>query len=139
MEYIVHRRYKGTAAGGGAVNLPYGTRLHTAGAFILTPDGVPLCYPDSENGHRHLAPNDDGQGLRRGALTYAIAYAVRKRRSDDGKTRQRFTDAEIATLERDWRRYLIPDITTVLFNDAFFRADPAELAAMAEAVHIKIK
>ena len=139
MEYIVHRRYKGTAASGQPVNLPYGTRLQTAGDFVLTPDGAALCFPDSENGHRHLAPNHDGQGLRRGALTYAVAFAPRERRSADGRTRQRFTDAEIATLERDWSRYLISDLPVVLFNDDFFRADPEELAALARAVNIKTK
>lgn len=138
MEYIVHRRCRETSATGDKLNLPYGTRLQTIGDFIATPEGKAVCFTTSELAHRFMARNDDGRGLERGKLTWAIAYSPRDRRSDDGKRRQRFTDAEIRMLERDWSRYLVPDIETILFNNAFFEAEPEELAPLAEALKIKV-
>ena len=138
MEYIVHHRCRETSATGERLNLPYGTRLETIGDFIATPEGKALCFTTSELAHRYLARNDDGQGLERGKLTWAIAYSQRERRSDDGHRRQRFTDAEIDMLERYWSRYLVPDIETILFNHAFFQAEPKELAPLAAALKIKV-
>ena len=84
-----------------------------------------------------MARNDDGRGLERGKVSWAIAYSRRERRSDDGRHRQRFTDREIEMLEREWSRYLVPDAETILFNHAFFEAEPEELLPLARARNIK--
>ena len=51
--------------------------------------------------------------------------------------RQRFTDREVEMLEREWSRYLVPDAETILFNHAFFEAEPEELLPLARALNIK--
>lgn len=136
MEYIVHHRFKGIAATGERMNIPYGSRFETIGDFIATPDAKGICYTTSEAAKQHFARNDDGQGLERGKLTWAIAYSSRERKSADGH-RQRFTDEEIELLERWWSRFLRDDVETILFNQAFFDADPAELRPIAQALNIK--
>ena len=136
MEYIVHHRCREISATGERVNLPYGSRFQTIGDFIATPDAKALCDTTSDMAHRYFGRNDDGKGLQRGTLTHAIAFQYRERKGPDGR-RQRFTEAEIETLERDWSRFLVPDVSVILFNHDFFEADPAELAALAKAVNIK--
>ena len=79
MKYITHNRFKKLAACGEAVNIPYGTEMETAGDFIITTEGKPICYATSEAAKMHFARNDDGQGLERGKLTWAIAYSQRVR------------------------------------------------------------
>ena len=39
-------------------------------------------------------------------------------------------------LEREWSRYLVPDAETILFNHAFFEAEPEELLPLARALNI---
>ena len=137
MEYIVHHRCRELSAAGDRLNLPYGTRLNTIGDFIATAEGGAICFTTSELAHRYMARNDDGRGLERGKVSWAIAYSRRERRSDDGRHRQRFTDREIEMLEREWSRYLVPDAETILFNHAFFEAEPEELLPLARALNIK--
>ena len=119
MLYIVHHRYRGKTCSAKEVNLPRGTICESAGPAI-TLNGAPICYNTSEVGHKFFARNDDGYGLCRGALTYEIAYSNRERFNKEGNRRQRFTDEEIEMLERDWSKYLIPDIDVILFNHDFF-------------------
>ena len=84
MKYITHNRFKKLAACGEAVNIPYGTEMETAGDFIITTEGKPICYATSEAAKMHFARNDDGQGLERGKLTWAIAYSQRVRPGQRG-------------------------------------------------------
>lgn len=133
MEYITHHRFKGLALCGGRLNLPYGTELHTDGCTIVTPDGKAVCYQTSENAKRHFARNDDGRGLERGALTYAIAY------SDRNAGGFRFSEAEAEILAKDWTHFLRPDVDVILFNDAFFATDPEELQKLADVLKIKVR
>ena len=137
MEYIVHHRCRELSAAGDRLNLPYGTRLNTIGDFISTAEGGAICFTTGELAHRYMARYDDGRGLERGKVSWAIAYSRRERRSDDGRHRQRFTDREIEMLEREWSRYLVPDAETILFNHAFFEAEPEELLPLARALNIK--
>lgn len=134
MEYITHHRYKAEGACGERMNIPYGTTFNTIGKFIATEDGKAICYTTSENAHLHFARNDDGRGLERGALTYAIAYG--QRRTPSGF---RFTEEEIDILERDWRHFLRDDVDVILFNHDFFEADVAELERLAAAINIKVR
>lgn len=134
MRYITHRRFKDKAACGDRLNLPYGTELEADGDFLFTLDGRHVCYITSETTKQYFSRNDDGLGLRRGALTWAIAYANR-----DGGNGFRFSDRERELLERDWGRWLRQDTETILFNEDFFEADPAELQQLADALHIKAR
>lgn len=138
MKYVTHHRFKGLALCNEQLNIPYGTELHTEGYSLITPEGKAVCYWTSENAKLHFARNDDGRGLERGALTYAIAYSQRERHGADGR-RQRFTDAEIEMLERDWGHFLRQDLDVVLFNEDFFAAEPEELQKLAAALKIKAR
>lgn len=138
MKYITHNRFKKLAACGETLNIPYGTELGTAGEFIITPEGKPICFATSENAKMHFARNDDGQGLERGKLTWAIAYSQRVRCGSNGR-QQRFTDQEIELLERDWAHFLRQDVEVILFNEQFFAAKVPELKRLADALHIKVR
>ena len=125
MKYITHNRFKKLAACGEAVNIPYGTEMETAGDFIITTEGKPICYATSEAAKMHFARNDDGQGLERGKLTWAIAYSQRVRTGPNGR-QQRFTEEEIELLERKWAHFLRQDVEVIL--DSLRReADAANL------------
>lgn len=131
MQYVVTKRFKSKAACGDIVNLKWGTELQGDRKWILLPDGKLCCAATSENGHRHFSRNDDGQGRRRGELTWAIAFSTRR------PGRVRFTDEERELLERKWQKFLKPDIDVILFNDAFFGAEIAELEEMATDLNIR--
>ena len=138
MTYIIHHRYRGKTACAKEVNVPYGTEFEGKDNMIL--DGSSLfCYTTSEVAHKYFARNDDGQGLRRGALTYEIAYSNRERFNKEGNRRQRFTDEEIEMLERNWSKFLIPDIDVILFNHDFFNAEIEDLEKLADALNIRVK
>lgn len=138
MNYITHHRYRGKTACAKEVNIPYGTEFECKDNMILDANGM-FCYATSEVAHKYLARNDDGKGLRRGALTYEIAYSNRERYNKDGNRRQRFTDEEIELIETKWNKFLIPDIDVVLFNHDFFNADVEELEQMAKDLNIVVK
>ena len=120
MKYITHNRFKKLAACGETLNIPYGTELETAGNFIVTPEGKPICYTTSENAKMHFARNDDGQGLRRGKLTWAIAYSQRVRTGPNGR-QQRFTEQEIKLLEEKWAHFLRQDVEVIRSMRTFSR------------------
>lgn len=134
MKYVAHHRYKGKDAGGGFINIPYGTECTTVGDFITTLDGKLICSITSEIAKKFFAINDDGLGLERGSLTYAIAYSDRN--VDKGF---RFSEEEIKTLCDKYNRFLIPDISVILFNDDFFKAHLYDLKSIANELNIKIK
>lgn len=138
MNYVTHHRYKELALCGERLNIPYGTELHTEGVGLVTEEGRLVCYSTSENAKKHFARNDDGKGLERGTLTYAIAYSHRERRSAAGRL-QRFSDEEIEVLERDWGHFLRQDLEVILFNEDFFAAEPEELRKLAAALNIKAR
>lgn len=132
MKYITHHRYRGPAADGQRVNISYGTEFETIGDFIATPQGQGICCINSDVAQRHFARNDDGRGLERGALTYAIAFSDRHRSP-------RFTDSEIEMLQHRWGRWLRQDVETVIFNRDFFAAPLEELRQLAHALNIKVR
>lgn len=137
MEYIAHHRCREKAMTGKEMNIRYGTKLECENGIIYN-GTEPLCYATSENAHKYFARNDDGQGLRRGALAYAIAYAQRVRHDDAGIRVQRFTDREIEMLNC-WNHYLVPDISVILFNHDFFNAPVDVLERIAETLNIRVK
>lgn len=134
MKYVTHHRFKELALCGERLNIPYGTELDTEGYSIVIPDGRAICYSTSENAKKHFARNDDGRGLERGALTYAIAYSRR-----DAGNGFRFSEEEAEILTRDWGHFLRPDVDVILFNEDFFAAEPEELQKLAAALKIKTR
>lgn len=134
MKYVTHHRFKELALCGERLNIPYGTELEVAGYSIVTADGRPICYYTSENAKKHFARNDDGRGLERGALTYAIAYSSR-----DAGNGFRFSDEQAEILVKDWGHFLREDVDVILFNEDFFAAEPEELQRLADALKIKIR
>lgn len=134
MKYVTHHRFKELALCGERLNIPYGTELDTEGYSIVMPDGRTICYSTSENAKKHFARNDDGRGLERGALTYAIAYSRR-----DAGNGFRFSEEEAEILTRDWGHFLRPDVDVILFNEDFFAAEPEELQKLAAALKIKTR
>lgn len=134
MKYVAHRRYKGLDAGGNPINVRYGTEYETIGDFIATPEGCGICFITSEVAHQYFAVNDDGRGLERGALTYAIAYSYRERKWPD-KRIYRFSQAEAEMLERSWGHWLRQDVDTILFNEDFFAAQLEDLKRLADALN----
>lgn len=138
MKFVSHHRYRGLDAGGKPMNVRYGTEYETIGDFIATPEGRGICFTTSEVAHKYFAANDDGRGLERGALTYAIAYSHREREWSD-KSAHRFSEAEAEMLERLWSHWLRQDIDTILFNNDFFAAQPEDLQRLADALKIKVR
>ena len=134
MKYITHRRYKQTAMCMKDLNMRYGTEVvREDDGIIYTMDGNPICFDTSANAHIHFARNDDGMGLERGALTYAIAYAPRK-----GMKGYRFTEAERGMLGKEYSHWLRQDVDMILFNNDFFAAPVDELRELADKLNIKI-
>ena len=133
-KYITHHRFKGLALCGKELNIPYGTALEVVGNYLITLSGEPVCIVTSENARKHFARNDDGRGLERGALTYAIAYGSRN--TDSG---YRFIEKEIELLQQDWARFLRKNVPVILFNEDFFSAPVDELQELADVLKIKIR
>lgn len=138
MKYITHNRFKKLAACGEAVNIPYGTEMETAGDFIITTEGKPICYATSEAAKMHFARNDDGKGNERRKLTWAIAYS-KPVRSRPERTAAALHRGEIELLERKWAHFLRQDVEVILFNEDFFAAAVPELKELADALHIKVR
>ena len=139
MQYIVHHRYRGKTMAAKEVNFPYGTTFELINGNCIVKDGAAICYNTSEVAHKYFARNDDGNGLKRGALTYESAYSNRERYNKEGNRRQRFTDEEIELIEKNWSKFLIPDIDVILFNHDFFNAEIDDLEKMAKELNITVK
>ena len=136
MKYICYKRYKGKTLSQSYVNIPYGTEFDAIGNFLCD-DGKALMATTSFNCHQHFARNDDNQGLRRGKLMYAIAYAPRNMKHANGQN-FRFSEDEISMLVKDYQRFL-KNTETILFNNDFFNADVPELEELAKKLNIKVK
>ena len=139
MAYVCHKTYEGPSMENVLVSIKEGTKLKREGQ-ILYLDDLPVCVYRSLVGKRHFANDSDGQGLRRGALSHAIAYAPRIRFSEGqfkGR-QQRFSDQEIGVLVTKWEKYLKPDIDFLLFNDDFFEESVEVLQEIAKSVNIEL-
>ena len=139
MKYICHNRYKGKTMDGSEVLVRRKKELVREGDTLFY-EGKAVCIHRSLVGKQHFAVNDDGKGLERGLITYALAYAPRPRWSEDKERprQQRFTDAELKTLSEKWSQYLKPNIDMLLFNDAFFEENPDVLREIAASVNVDI-
>lgn len=130
MKYITHQRFKELALCGERLNIPYGTEVETNRGILVTLDKKTICSVISENAKKHFARNDDGLGLERGAITYAIAYGRR-----DAGNGHRFSDTQVAMLKKDWPHFLRQNLDVILFNDTFFAADLEQLHKLESALN----
>lgn len=136
--YICYRPYKGgTLSSLKTVDIPTGTVLRAYDHVIHHWD-IPVCIDRSQIGQHHFAIDDDGRGIERGNLAYAIAFAERVRHGAND-AQQRFTDEELETLQTRWSQFIRPDSDYVLFTDDFFEQSPELLAEIAEALHIEVE
>jgi len=138
MMYVCHHDFSGVDMRGEPVSLHRGDRLERRGGFLGL-GGRVICAARSLVGKQHFARDDDGRGLERGDLTYALAYAPRRRMSDlHGRpARQRFSDEELKTLCTRWEKYKKSD-EFWLFNDDFFDEEIDVLKEIAASVNVEI-
>ena len=77
MQYIAHRRFKGSAICG-QINIP-ALSICEKNVNTICFDGKPICFDTSENAHQFFSPNDDGHGAERGKLTQTIQDKLAER------------------------------------------------------------
>ncbi len=135
MEYICHKRYHKVGASGKSHNFPRGSILSTVSNYIAK-DAEGICLTTSDDAYRHFARNDDGKGLERGALTYAIAYSKRHPNKDNGF---RFTEEEREMLCSDYGFFIKEENEYLVFNYDFFNADIEELKELATKLNMEVK
>lgn len=123
MKYICHKKYNKKAACGEELLVCVDDELETVGPFIAQNEKA-VCAITSEDAYVYFARNDDGNGRKRGNLTYKIAYAPRHPNKDNGF---RFTEEEIEMLEENYSKYLRKDSNTIIFNYDFFNASIEDL------------
>ena len=133
MKYICHRKYRQKGASGRKYFFKRGVELETIGGFIEFNGGA-VCGVSSEDAHKYFSRNDDGFGLMRGELTYAIAYKKRKPNEDN---EFRFTPEEIEMLRTEYPFWLKDDSETILFNDDFFNAEVEELKTLLKRLEVE--
>lgn len=134
MEYICFNHYKGKSLSGDC-NIHYGKPLELREG-ILYYEGKPICFVNSKKGHEHFCRNDDGMGLDRGRLIYALVVKRRDVQHDDGYF-YRFSKEEIETLIREYGGYLKQE-APVLFGNNLYTAKVEELSDMAKNLNIKV-
>lgn len=131
MRYIVHHRLKEKLLCG-YVNLPYGTVLTRKDNYFLYYYNEKICTVTSQIAKEHISRDDDGRGLDRGRLTYAIAF---KSTNNPGF---KFTDKQREIIIKKYSHFIRDDCDYIIFNDKFFDADVEDLEKMAEDLNIKI-
>lgn len=76
MKYIFHKRFKGKSISG-MMNIPAKTKCESVNGLVFVL-GLPVFFETSENAHTHVATDEDGFGLQRGALTKEICSRIKK-------------------------------------------------------------
>ena len=125
MEYIAHRPFARKVLGG-EVNIRRGDKLREIDGALFFGE-TPVCLTNCQAAKEHFAINRDGCGLRRGDLTYEIAF---------GKP---LTEMQKDALLADpaAKEYLVDNCEVILFSNAFFRASMLELWRIAAKLGIK--
>lgn len=138
--YVCHKNYSGKTMQANQIEIEQGESLERQGD-VLFYKGEPVCIYRSLVGKQHFSANDDGCGLERGTLTWALAYEPRLCFGGDKEQgpQQRFTDDEIEVLLTKWQHFLKPDIDFILFNDSFFEQSPDILKEVAQSVGISVE
>lgn len=141
--FIVHTDFKGNS-----ITVPpvlYNFKAGTLATFnpnyqLIFVQGIPICSIFSDTANDYFCRNNDGQGMLRHKLTFAIAKAKRQRILKSGKI-ARFTDEEIIELNSNWKHFLInneENINDIKFNSNFYNATIEELKCLAKAINIYI-
>ena len=125
MEYIAHKPFCRKALGG-EVNIKRGDVLQEKDGILFFMN-IPVCLTTCQAAKEHFAVNHDGNGLRRGDLTYEIAF---------GKPLTEIQKSVVLS-DQTIRKYLVDDCRVILFNDAFFHASMLELWSIAGKLGIK--
>ena len=132
MKYICHKKFDKMTVCGEHMTFKKNAQLEVIGKFIAYGKKA-ICATTSEDAYMFFARNDDGKGIERGKLTYAIAYAKRHPNKDNGF---RFTPSEIEMLETEYGQYLRKDTDTIIFNHDFFNADIEDLREIAKRLEV---
>lgn len=132
MQYVTFKRFRRNGQDGYDHNIPYGTEVEeTAGTIFYK--GHPVCAERSFAGHSHFARNEDGQGLKRGALTEAIIEALAV---PDKQHQARWDKVWEDDRCQPYRRVDQPD-EVWLWNEDFYRLDIDTLEYIADLVGAK--
>ena len=135
MNYICHRDFNGMAEAGHEMHIRRGTLCPVIAGRVLS-HNASVCITTSYNSHKHFALNDDGRGLYRGDLTWAIAFSPREREHERGVFR--FSEQEIGYIEENFKKFL-KQTDPILFNDYFFMARIEELEELAEYLNLDVR
>lgn len=133
MEYITHKRYNKKALCQRDMNIPRGTRFKTIAHFIATDDGKAICTTTSDDATRYFARDDDGHGLRRGAITYTISKGPKLH--TDGSP---FSEDDFKKLIELCDKYIMKNQAAILFNHDFYKADIDELEDIVKTLDLKV-
>lgn len=142
IDYIVHRDYTGAtlSSKGEDITLSRGTKMFLMEdtGYIFLEGFVPVCTQHSYVADQYFCRDDDNNGLMRGKLTWAIAFANRQRIHSDGMV-SRFSEEELEEICNNWKKFIREDCPDViLFNTDFFNADINELKQFAKSINIKV-
>lgn len=100
MNYICTKRFHDLSLSG-PVNIPYGTPLDCEDNLISL-NGKPITYADSNNGRTFFSPDDDGHGLERGKIIHEIKTRL-ERKTNHQERWNRLWDDETANGLRNQR------------------------------------
>lgn len=135
-EYVAFRPYEGNIIRQDKngkpyrVEIPAGAKFWASETLLWNDFWEPVCGLDSQNSIEHFVPNFDGEGMERGALTYAIAFETREHRLGF-----RLNTTEREWFMQKWSHYL-RDTGTILFNREFYSAPVNVLREIADWLHI---
>lgn len=120
MKYILYKRFKDIAICG-HVNIPAMTECEEHAGMIYY-NNQPLCVISSENAHSHFAVNEDGMGLKRGALVQKITNILKNK---DDNYQVRWDKVWEDELCQKYKRPEHPDHW--LWNHEFYNANISDL------------
>ncbi|WP_295156295.1 hypothetical protein [Selenomonas sp. AE3005] len=152
MQYITHKDVSSKTLSGNKT-IKRGEILELREDMILYYQNAAICVARSYNGKQHFAINEAGNGLERGDITYAIAFADRKRTWTeeisyiDEETGEevtetiecsgRFTPDEEKMIKSEYPQF-VPEPGSMEFSDSFFTAPISELRELAAKLDISV-
>lgn len=122
MNYICHTPYNKIGASGKKYDIKRGEEFVTIGHYIATgPEAI--CAVRSDDAFHYFSRNDDNNGLKRGELTYKIAFSERHNKEDGF----RFSPKERELLVEKYSKFIDISFDFIIFTYEFFNADIEEL------------
>lgn len=128
--YIARKRVRLEGIGG-AVNIPYGTKIEVMGNLLVF-RGKAICFTTSQSAYDYFSQNDDGNGLVRGKLVQAIMDTLGKR---DKQHQERWNRVWDDPACQPFKQEEHEDYW--LWNHDFYNADLADLRHIAKLVGVK--